>query len=1056
MRNTISYFIKRPTLVNLMMFLLLGLGFLKLTQTQNTNFPKQKVRFIDVSVAFPGASPAEVEEGITIKIEDNLEGIEGIDRVISVSEDNRATIEVELTEKADADKMLVEVKNAIDKINNFPSGVEPASVVKRDPMDITMSFGIMADDTPLSTIKDIAKDIEDDFLAQPGISQVFIEGVPEEEIEIRLRENDLQRYNLTIAEVGNAVKAANLESFGGTIENENENINIKADSKGYYGKDLLNIIVAALPDGQTVYLKDVADVKDRFKDSATGRFFKGNPIITMSVYTLNNEDILANAEFIKDYIADYNETHSGVQLKVLEDGTINLKSRIGTMIENGITGIILVLLVLALFLDRYLAFWLAVKIPIVLLGMFLLTDIQDMTINMVSLFGFILVLGILVDDAVVVGENIYRHAKELGKTPLKAAVDGTMEMFSPVIISLATTATAFAMFMFLPQQVGEFFAEVGFVVIAVLIMAIIETFFILPGHVAHAKGIRENVRLTKIEKIFTNAMNWLRNKAFMPHFQRTVMRSKYTRAITIVVFIALLVGSVGLVGSGVLGFTFFPNIDDDAVFIEMELPPGTPVEVTRNKLAAIEEAVWRVNEAYSKERSDGNEVVQYVELITGPLDNQGELKITFLNGEIRGISSFELSRAFADEAPPVPEATRLIYGLGATSALFGLPVSFALKSYDLDEVRGAKEALKAGMREMGDLRDVSDNDLEGIREYRIKLKSNAELLGLDLSYVMSQVRAAFFGVEAQSLQRGDEEVEIWVRYPESGRKSKQQLLDMRINTPEGNAYKLSEIAYVEEGTGNLTINHLDGQREIRVEANVANMNVSAPKAIGFIETELLPDILEAYPSVTYSVEGQSRQAFQLIDAMKIVGPIILILIFALIVFNCNSFSQATMIFLLFPFALTGVILGHFVHATALNIFSLIGTIALIGVFVNNTLVYISTLNDLLREGKGFMESVKEAAYSRFRPIILTTITTVAGLGPLIFSNSLSAQFLKGPAIAIAYGLLFGIFNVLFLMPIFLISLNRLRLWAHTIIGKNKNVTPEALEPAVRLANSKLE
>ena len=324
-----------------MMFLLLGLGFLKLTQTQNTNFPKQKVRFIDVSVAFPGASPAEVEEGITIKIEDNLEGIEGIDRVISASEDNKATIEVELTEKADADKMLVEVKNAIDKINNFPSGVEPASVVKRDPMDITVSFGIMADETPLATIKDIAKDIEDDFLAQPGISQVFIEGVPEEEIEIRLRENDLQRYNLTIAEVSNAVKAANLESFGGTIENENENINIKADSKGYYGKDLLNIIVAALPDGQTVYLKDVADVKDRFKDSATGRFFKGNPIITISVYTLNNEDILANAEFIKNYIADYNETHSGVQLKVLEDGTINLRSRIGTMIENGITGIIL-------------------------------------------------------------------------------------------------------------------------------------------------------------------------------------------------------------------------------------------------------------------------------------------------------------------------------------------------------------------------------------------------------------------------------------------------------------------------------------------------------------------------------------------------------------------------------------------------------------------------------------------------------------------------------------------------------------------------------------------
>lgn len=1056
MKGLITYFIKRPTLVNLAMFLLLGLGIMKLLNTQNTNFPKQKTRFVDVTVAFPGASPSEVEDGITINVEDNLEGIEGIDRVSSTSQDNKATIEVELTEAADADKMLVEVKNAVDKITNFPDGVEPAAVTKRDPKDLTVSFGIMSETTSLTEIKDIAKQIEDDFLAQPGLSQVVIQGVPDEEIEIRLRENDLRAYNLSFQQVSTAVREANLETFGGTIENENQVINIKTDNKGYYANDLENIIIVARDNGQTVYLKDVADVQDQFKDDATGRYFKGERIISMTTYTLNSEDILKNAEFVKNYITDYNETHKGVQLKILEDGTVNLKSRISTMASNFIVGMLLVLIVLTLFLDRYLAFWVAVGIPVSLFGMFLLTDIQDMTINVVSLFGFILVLGILVDDAVVVGENIYRHAKELGKKPIRAAIDGTMEMISPVIISLLTTATAFSMFMFLPEQVGEFFQEVAFVVIAVLAIAIIETFIILPGHVGHAKGIKEDIKLTKVEKWSTQAMEWVRTKRFMHAFNFAVMKSKGLRLVTIVVFIGLLIGSISLIPLGALGFTFFPNIDDDAVFVEMELPPGTPVEVTKQKLMSIEEAVWEVNKDYSEGREDGKDIVRYVEVITGPLDNQGEVKITFLNGEERGISSFDISNSIAEAAPEIPEATRLIYGLGATAALFGLPVSFALKSYNLDDVRAAKEDLKIAMRDVEGLRDVSDTDLKGITEYQIRLKPNAELLGLSLSGVMSQIRSAFFGVEAQSLQRGDEEVEIWLRYPEEGRKSKQQLLDMRISGQNGSSYTLSEIAYIEEDIGNLTIDHLDGQREIHVEANVASGDVSAPKVIGSIESDVLPAILEKYPSVSYSVEGQSRQAFKLIDAMKIVGPIILLLIFTLIVFNCNSFAQAGMIFLLFPFALIGVIIGHFIHGEALNIFSLIGTIALIGVFVNNTLVYISTLNDLLTEGKDFMESVKEAAFSRFRPIVLTTITTVAGLGPLIFSTSLSAQFLKGPAIAIAYGLLFGLFNVLFLMPIFLINLNKFRVfWAEKVKGK-KDVIRAELEPAVRLAMANKE
>ncbi len=1047
MRALIKFFIQYPTLVNLFVFLLVGIGLLELSQTRSTNFPSQKVRFIDVAVPYPGATPSEVEDAITIKIEDNLEGISGIDRVTSVSRDNLATIQVELVENADPNKLLVEVKNAIDKINNFPSGVEPASVERRDPMDITMSFGLSGD-LPLQTLKEYADEIRDDLLASPGISRVFVEGVPEEEIEVRVRENDLRKFNLTIERVMMAVKAANLETFGGSIKTGSENITVKANDKGYYAKDLQNLVVRADQNGNIIYLKDVADVVDQFKDVPNGRFFQGEQTVVINVYTLVDEDILENASFSSAYIEEFNRTHSGISLNILEDGTINLKTRLDTMIDNGIVGIILVLVVLALFLDRYLATWVALKIPVAIIGMFVVSGIYGITINVVSLFGFILVLGILVDDGVVIGENIYQQAKEKGKKPLQAALDGTMEMLTPVIISLSTTAVAFSLFLFLPTQAGDFFGEMAFVVISVLFMALLESFFILPSHLAHSKGLRKDAKVSKIEKLFGDFIAMLRDKVYMWGFRKAVTGKAGFKALTFVAFVGMLAGSIFLVRIGVVNFTFFPNLDDDAVFIEMELPPGTPIAVVKQKLDQIETGAWEVNERYKSERADGKDVIRFVEQITGPLDNQGKLKVTFLGGEERGISSFKLSNDIREASPTFPEATRLIYGLGATSAAFGMPISIALKGDNLTELRQAKNELKAGMNERTDIKDVSDNDMSGSEELNIKLKPQAEMLGLNLAGVMSQVRAGFFGMEAQSLQRGDQEVEVWVRYPREGRQSLEQLLDMRISGPNGNAYLLKDIATIERTKGTLTINHVDGQREIRIEANVANKDVSAPQTIASIEAELLPGILAKYPSISYAVEGQNRTSFKMIQTISIVGPLVLIFILALIVVNCNSFSQGFIVFSLFPFALIGVIIGHWVHSTPLSIFSLVGTIALIGVFVNNALVFISTLNDLLKEGVNFKEAMIETARSRFRPILLTTVTTVAGLAPLIASSSLGAQFLKGPAIAIAYGLGFGIFNVLILFPLYLIFVNKLRQLIGGLATKDE-ITAESVEPAVR-------
>lgn len=1047
MRNIIKFFIEHPTIVNLCVLLVVGLGIMKLVQTDTSYLPKAKVRFIDISVVYPGATPEQVEEGVVLKLEEELEGLEGIDRINSTSSANLGLVSIELIEGTDEDVALSLVKNTVDKINTFPRGVEPPVVDKRDVKDLAMAVAITGD-LSLQEKKDIADRVEKDLLNQPGISDIVMSGAPEQEIEISISEDQLRAYDLTFDEVAAAVRLANLETFGGEIKTGERNINIKADEKGYYARDLANLTVRSARNGGIVYLRDVADIRDQFKDQAGKRYLDEEASIVLNVFAMGNENILVNSEATRAYVETFNADHQGVRLTIVEDGSETVRDNISTMTSNGIAGFVLVLIVLALFLDKYLAFWVALKIPVAIIGMFVLSGIQDLTINVVSLFAFVIVLGILVDDGVVIGENIFQWAKKKGVSPAQAALEGTMEMVTPVLISLGTTATAFSMFLFLPTQTGEFFGEMAFVVIAVLLVAVLDTFFFLPAHLAHSRALKKDNTPSRVERWFNNSVEWVNEKVYQPAFRFLVTRWKLVPYLTLVGFVGLLVAAFGLMGSGVVGFTFFPNLDDKAVFIELDMPPGTPVEVTTEKLLLIGEAAERANEKLAE--AYGKEMIRYVEVITGPRPNQGKLRVTYLNSEQRDISSFDLNDAIRAEAPPIPEAMSLVYGIGATSAVFGKPVSIALRGKDLDALRAARDDLKENMGQRTDIKDVSDTDQTGVQEAVVRLNPTGKRLGLTVGSVMNQVRTAFFGVEVQSLQRGDEEVEVWMRYPTEGRRSEAQLADMRINTPGGGSYPLREVAFFEYGTANQVINRLEGEREIRVEANVANQQVSAPAVIGELQSGPLAAIVEKYPSVQWTAEGQSRESDKMGGGAGVVFPVIMLIMLALIVVAFNSFSQALITFSLYPFAFIGVIVGHWVQGEALNVFSIIGTIALIGVFTNNSLVLVSTFNQLMEEGKGFFESIREATASRFRPILLTTVTTVAGLAPLLTSSSLGAQFLKGPAIAMAYGLSFGLLNVLFLLPALLVILNGGRRLGKRIKTLNKvKASPEQVEPAVR-------
>lgn len=1048
MRNTISYFIKNPVIVTLGTLLFIVLGLLNLQQTRTTYFPKEKIKFVSVSVVYRGASPSEVEEGIINKIEDNLEGLEGVQRYTSTSVENRGTVSVELTENADANIVLQDVKNAVEKVTTFPENIEAPVTEKVDILNETIRFAVNGN-LPLQVLKDYAEEIQDDLIALPGMSQVFIEGLPEEEIEIRLRENDLRTYNLTFNEVARAVRNANLETSGGEIKTPEENFLIRAEAKSYYAKDLQNIVVRATSDGKVVQLKDVADVADQFSDVPIKRYLNGEPSVVINVKSLNNEDILQNAEAVSAYMAEFNANHSKVQCTLIEDNTVNLKDRIATLSTNGIVGALLVLIVLALFLNRYLAFWVALKIPIALLGMMILANFYDLTISMVSLFGGILVLGILVDDGVVVAENIYQHYKEKGKKPYQAALDGTVEVLPAVFISLATTAVAFSLFFFIAGRLGEFFSDVAFVVIGTLIIALVESFLFLPSHIAHSGAMKERKKKqSKLASATNSTLLVFRDRVYSPLLRAT---TKLT-LVTIFAGVLLLGGAIAMVGSGLVKGTFFPNIDQDIIQARLELPPGTSENITEKRLMEIAEAVNKVDKDFSANLEGDLQMVRNVEIIVGPNSNEGSVNVVLLGGERRGVSSFVVASAIRKEVGEIPNAVNTSYGNPGLA--FGKPVSIALLGNNLRNLRAAEDELKSALKARSDLKDVIDTDKTGTTEINISLKPKAELLGLSLGQVMNQVRSGFFGSEVQSLQRGDEEIKVWLRYGKADRSSLDNLKNMRIRLAGGAEYPLSELAELNLESGVISINHQNGQREIRVESDVANLDVPVPSVLAEVEKGVLADVLQKYPDISYSFEGQSRESAKTQQSVATYGPIVLITMIALIVLNFKSFSQMIVVLVLIPFSLVGVIAGHYIHGISLSIFSGVGIIALIGVLVNNSLVLISGLNDRLREGVPFDAAVRETAHSRFRAIVLTTITTVAGLGPLIAEQSFGAQFLKPTAVTIAYGLAFGTVVTLVLLPSLLIIFNRLKIYIYWLWEGEKR-TAEQVEPAVRQLNNQI-
>ena len=1043
MKKFLEFFVKYPVWSNGIIFIVLALGLISLVTINRTFFPTIPSRFISIQVVYPGASPEEMEEGAVLKVEESLKGLEGVEKVTSVSSENLASITVEGERGYDMQVLLADVKNAVDRISSFPVGAEKPIVSFRTGQDRAAVL-VIEGDVGLDTLKRYAERIEDDLISKEGISQVTLSGFPSPEISVEVREDDLSRYGMTFDMISNAIRNNNNNLSAGAIKSNEEELLIRANNKSYTESGIGNIVLRTNEDGSTLRIADVATVREQFADVPDRTYFNGNKAVTITVNALDSEDILEVTKLTREYVEEYQQTASPVTLEMVIDRSEGLRERLNLLVKNGGAGLILVLITLGLFLNFRQASWVSFGIPFAFAGMFIVALLSGITVNMISLFGMILVIGIVVDDGIVVGENVYSHL-EKGKSGLRAAVDGTLEVLPSVYTSVITTVIVFIPFFFLDGAIGEFMWQVALVMIACLAFSLIECTFILPAHLSHTPKIEKKPGF--IRRTMDALIEFLRSRIYAP-ILRLALTYKYVAA-TLPITFAMVV--FGMFAGGVLPFTFFPPIDFDSTSVNLVLPPGTRENVTERYLKAVEDSIWVVNEAFAADPEVGA-IVKDTRLDIGSGGGEsgghtGTLEVFFVSGENRTIDNASIERKFKEKMPDIPEAEKMTLG---GRQIFGKALSISFLSKDSTQLASAITEFKDGISQFSSLKDITDNNVMGKREVNITLKDQAYFLGLTRQDITRQVRQGFFGQEVQRLQVGPDEKKVWVRYAEKDRKSLGKLEDMKIRTPDGRAFPFSQVADYKIDRGIVAINHYNNAREIKVEADQVDRNEALPPILDKIKTQVLPSILESHPDVRVEFLGQEEQSKKFAaSAQKWFGAALVFMLLVLTL-TFRSFPQAFKIFLMIPLGVFGALFGHWVQGKPVSILSIFGILALSGIIVNDAVVFLSKFNSLLREGLTVKEAAFEAGKARFRAILLTSVTTAVGLYPIIFEKSTQAQFLIPLAISVVYGVIIGTVFILLVFPALILIFNDLRRLFRWI-GTGKWVTPEFVEPALKEA-----
>lgn len=1031
--GVVAWIVDHPTAANVLMIVLLVGGLLSLPRIPQEVFPEAILDIVTVSVPYPGAAPEEVENAIVLAVEEAIRGVDGVKEIRSTSSEGVGTVTAELASGTSIDRARNDIESAVNRITSFPEDAEEPVVSTPSNRRQVLSL-ILYGEVSRHTLDTVSQEARRELLRDGRVAQVQVAGLPPPEISIEVEQAVLREFDLTRADLARAVEAATVELPAGTLETPTGEFLLRIMERRDEGREFGEIVVLARPDGTQVTLDDLARVVDGFRETDQAALFNGMPAVELRVFRTSDRTPVETSKAVREFVERISERWPDtIRLQVWNDASKVLRDRIDLLIENGRTGVLLVLAVLALFLRPRLAFWVTIGLPVSFLGVFLLMPFMGTSINMLSLFAFILVLGIVVDDAIVVGEASF-HQIQRGESNRNAALAGAREVRVPVMFAVVTTVVAFVPMLFLPGLTGEFFRVIPLIVIPILLLSLVESFLVLPAHLAHMKSGEERGWLEKLsrpQRAISTRLERFVDERYRP-FAHGVVRWRWP---ALTASVALLLVAVGYVAGGRIAFRFLPDIEATVVTANIELPVGAPRSETRRVAERVTETIQRLGD----ERFPGGTIesvftmigrrsaVQDVPTGLGPETASHLAGVSVWLGPAadRQRSAAEIARAWREELGTIAGVERLSFTYRAGPGA-GPDINLELAHEDLGLLRRAAAELAQALSSYDGVSEVDDGSQPGTPQVELRLRPGARALGVTEQELARQVRAAFFGTEALRTQRGPDELRVYVRRPDQERRLLTDLHDLRILTADGGEMPLGEAAFIEFSRSYIEIEREQGRRAVEVTASIDRAVTSAREVTADLQATVLPDLMARHAGLSYELSGQQQDRREALGALGFGMTIAVIVMYGLLAVVFSSYAQPLLILAAIPFGFVGALIGHLLMGFDLSIVSMFGLVALAGVVVNDSLVLIARINHERDEGKVLADAIADGAARRFRPVLLTSLTTFFGLAPMIFETSLQARFLIPMALSLGFGVLFVTVIALAMVPSFYACLEDLR------------------------------
>lgn len=1059
MRALISWAISNAPGMNVVMIAFMLVGGLAMANLRRETFPNFELEVVMVTVPYPGATPEDVEEGICQKIEEAVRSLDGIKQVTSIAQEGAGYVLVELrTDVRDVQKVLSEIDREVNRISTFPVRAEDPQVQQLTFRSAAIRVGIIGPPSEANDIdselrlREVAESVRDDLLQLPSVSSAKVMGGRPFQIDVEIPEATLRSYGLSLEQVAAIIRARNIELPGGNLKADGQEVLLRAKNKGRIGDEIARLPVVTQPNGVVLTVGDLGRVRDEFEDVATLSEINGQPAMVVNVERTKSEDLLAMVAAVRGYV-DRTELPDGYRFMIWNDTSVEVRGRLDLLTRNGVQGLMLVFLVLTLFLEMRLAFWVALGIPISILGSGIFLAWGGQTLNMLSLFSFLMALGIVVDDAIVIGENIYAH-RQMGKSYLDAARDGATEVLPSVTASVTTTIIAFSPMFFVSGVMGKFMAVIPFAVIAMLVISLWESTFVLPCHLGHAHTgffrlasvLTYPLRPVGIFLSYANvkcseAMAWFSETVYTPMLRFSLNHPTVPLALSVAMFLV----TIGLVRGGIVPTVLFPKTDNNLLHATITFPDGTAAAVTDAATRKMEEAIREVSriEGEKRERETGFVYQDGSSGVTGPVvmtyrevggiastdgvaaagsssgSHVGQIFVELFDTEVRDIHSDKLIERWREKVGEIPGVEKITFGtIGVGPG--GKAVEFKLlaAANAVDQLDEVAAAVKKKLAEYSGVYDISDDNPPGKWEFQFSVKESALATGVTETDIGETIRNAYYGAEVMRLQRGRHEVKLMVRYPEEERRSLVNFREIRVRDAAGVERPINEVADVKPNQGFSEINRLDQRRSVTITADVDEAVANADLITGDLQNNFLPKLLAGYPDISVKWQGQREQSQESVGSLKVGFGIAIMAMFVLLVLQFRSYAQPLLILAVIPFGMIGAVWGHAFLGLPLTLFSMFGLVALAGVVVNDSIVLIDFINARLNAGSEPVAAMIEAGQRRFRPIVLTSLTTIAGLAPLLTEKSFQAQLLIPMAASLAFGLMLATLQVLLLIPVF--------------------------------------